>query len=73
MSGITLAIAEAKLTEWLAADTAVASGQSVQVAGKTLTRANSKEIRDNIKYWNEWVVSLSGDASRSILVTPVIY
>lgn len=52
MAGITLAQAEAKLAEWLAADTAVASGQAYTIGGRSLTRANAKEIRENIDYWN---------------------
>ena len=37
MAGITLAQAEAKLAEWLAADTAVAAGQSYTIGGRSLT------------------------------------
>ena len=59
MAGITLANAEAKLAEWLAADTAVSSGQSYSIGGRSLSRTNSKEIRENIAYWNEWCVKLS--------------
>jgi len=58
MAGITLAQAEAKLAEWLAADTAVAAGQSYTIGGRSLSRANAREIRENITYWNDMVQSL---------------
>lgn len=52
MAGITLAQAEAKLAEWLAADTAVASGQSYSIGGRSLSRANAAEIAANIDRWD---------------------
>lgn len=75
MAGITLAIAEQKLAEWLAADTAVSSGQSYTINGRSLTRTNSAEIRNNIDYWDAKVQKLTAAAtSRGIRVrgvTPV--
>jgi Flp pilus assembly protein TadG len=59
MAGITLAQAEAQLTAWLDASTAVATGQAYSIAGRSLTRANAAEIRENIKFWNAEVKSLS--------------
>ena len=59
MAGITLAQAEAKLSSWMAADDAVASGQSYSIGGRSLTRANAGEIRDNIDYWERKVIRLS--------------
>ena len=59
MAGITLAQAEAQLALWLAADAAVASGQSYAMGEKSLTLANAGEIRKNIDYWASWVNSLS--------------
>jgi hypothetical protein len=59
MAGITLAQAEAKLTEWMAADTAVASSQSYTINGRSLSRTNAKEIRENIDYWEAKVKKLS--------------
>ena len=48
MPGITLTQASAKLTTWLAADDAVASGKSYTIGDRSLTRANEAEIRKNI-------------------------
>lgn len=59
MAGVTLAQAEQHLTDWLSADSAVATGQSYTIGGRTLTRANAREIRDNITYWNQMVLKLS--------------
>ncbi len=60
MAGITLAQAEAKLTEWMNADTAVATSQEYTTAsGRRLTRADAKEIRDNIEFWDAKVKSLT--------------
>jgi len=55
---ITLAQAEAKLAAWMAADDAVASGQSYSIGGRSLTRANAAEIRNNIDYWNRMCTRL---------------
>ena len=59
MAGITLANAEAKLAEWLEADSKVASSQYYMIDGKQLTRANAAEIRQNIEFWDRQVKRLS--------------
>lgn len=59
MAGITLAQAEAQLASYLAAETAVLSGQSYEIAGRRLNRANLAEIQAGIKIWNERVQALS--------------
>lgn len=71
MAGITLAQAESKLAEWMAADTAVASGQSYSIAGRSLTRANADEISKNIDKWDARVKSLSRGGIRVRGATPV--
>lgn len=58
MAGIALTTAEAKLTEYLDAETAVLSGQSYSIGGRSLTRANLREIREGILYWNSMVQRL---------------
>lgn len=52
MAGITQAQADEQLILWLAADAAVASGQSYTIGGRSFTRANSAEIRQNIEFWD---------------------
>lgn len=59
MAGITLAQAEAQLTTWLAASTAVASGQAYTMGERSLTRANASEIRKAIEFWDGKVQELS--------------
>lgn len=69
---ITLDQAETKLTEYTAAETAVLGSQSYTIEGRTLTRADLKEIRDGITYWNDWSVRLSTNGGRRVRsMTPV--
>jgi len=71
MAGITLAQAEEQLTAWLDASKAVANGQSYTIAGRSLTRADAKEIRENIKFWDAQVKRLSRKGIRIRGATPV--
>ena len=48
MAGITLAQAEAKLTLWMAAMDKIAVGQSYNIAGRALTRANLDEVQRQV-------------------------
>ena len=59
MAGITLTQAQTQLALWMAADTAVATGQAYSIGGKSLTRADAKEIRNNIVFWDAQVKRLS--------------
>jgi hypothetical protein len=63
MSGITLATAQAHLDTWLAAETKVAGGQSVAMDGRAITRANLREIREQIDYWSSHVQRLTRGGS----------
>jgi hypothetical protein len=67
MAGITQAQAEAQLALWLAADTAVASGQSYSIAGRSLTRSDAKTIRDNITFWDTKVQQLSSGRTGPVI------
>ena len=73
MAGITLAIADAKLQEYLDAETAVLASQEYQIAGRSQKRALLSDIRAGITEWNDRVLTLSQRASgrgRSITVAP---
>jgi hypothetical protein len=70
LAGITLVQAQAQLTAWLAASTAVASGQAYSIAGRSLTRANSREIRENIEYWDGKVQTLTRGGRAVKGITP---
>lgn len=59
MAGITLAQAEAQLAAYLDAETKVLGGQSYEINGRKLTRANLDEIQRGIDAWNARVSTLS--------------
>ena len=42
-----------KLNTWLAAEEAVATGQSYQIGSRMLTRADLKQIRNEMEDWAE--------------------
>jgi hypothetical protein len=74
MAGITLAQAQAQLDAYLAAETAVLSGQRYEIAGRMLQRANLAEIQQGITLWNQRVRDLSvatAGRSRSIVPRPI--
>ena len=63
MAGITLTDAQAQLALWLAASSAVASGQSYSIKDRSLSRVDAGEIRSQIDYWQNWVNRLTRSAS----------
>ena len=40
-----------KLETWLAAEESIATGQSYQIGTRTLTRADLKQVREEMEYW----------------------
>lgn len=40
-----------KLNTWLEAEEAVTTGQSYQIGNRMLTRADLKQIREQMEYW----------------------
>ena len=63
MAGITLAQAQTQLEAYLAAETAVLTGQSYELAGRRLNRANLAEIQQGIALWDGKVKQLSSRAT----------
>ena len=55
---LTLQQAQTSLDAWIAADLAVAKGQSYSMNGRSLTLANTREIREQIQYWERRVATL---------------
>ena len=51
MAVFTKELCNKKLNTWLAAEEAVATGQSYQIGNRMLTRADLKQIREQIEYW----------------------
>lgn len=71
MAGLTLEQAQTQLDAYLAAETAVLTGQSYEIAGRKLTRANLDIIQKGIETWNTRVIHLSAKAgNRSRAITP---
>lgn len=74
MAGITLEQAQAQLNAYLAAETAVLSGQQYQIGERMLRRADLEMIQRGIELWNGRVRELSLQVSgrrRSIVPRPV--
>lgn len=63
MAAISLSQAQTQLTAYLAAETAVLTGQSYEIAGRRLQRANLIEIQAGIKLWSDRVTGLTNAAS----------
>lgn len=63
MAGITLAQAEAQLAVWIAASTAVTSGQSYTIGTRSLDRVDAAEIREQIQFWDAKVKELARGSS----------
>ena len=57
--GITLETAKNHLDAWLEAELTIVTGQSYRIGTRSLTRADLKEVREQIKYWNGQVNQLS--------------
>jgi len=60
---ITSTQAQTALDAWIAADLAVAKGQSYSMNGRSLTLANAKEIREQIQCWERRVMAFSNNSS----------
>lgn len=64
-----------KLKTWLAAEEAVATGQSYQIGTRMLTRADLKQIREQMEYWGRRLKEaeaeeVCGSRNRTFRVTP---
>lgn len=64
MSAITLQQAQTQLERYLAAEAAVLLGQSYEINGRKLSRANLKDIQTGIDTWSTRVTQLSNRAAR---------
>lgn len=64
MGGITIEIAREHLNTWLDAEAALATSQSYTIGTMSLTRADLKNVREQIKYWNDMVTKLERPGGR---------
>lgn len=62
--GITKEQAQQHLEMWLNAEAEIATSQSYTIGTRTLTRANLKEVRDQIKFWQNKVAELERTESQ---------
>lgn len=53
MAVFTIELCRKKLQTWIAAEEAVATGQSYQIGTRALTRADLKQIREEMEYWGK--------------------
>lgn len=69
---MTKAQAQEHLDAWLAADKALATGQSYSIGNRTLSRENAQEVRNQIQYWEGRVRELATVAAggRPGVLTP---
>ena len=44
-------LCQRKLNTWLEAEESIATGQSYQIGNRMLTRADLKEVREEMEYW----------------------
>lgn len=74
MNGISLQQAQTQLGLWLKANEAVCQGQSYTIASesssRTLTRVNSKEILQQVEFWDGQIKRLSrvGNRIRRVVI-----
>ena len=74
MAGYTLAQAQAQLDAYLAAETAILSGQQYEIAGRMLRRADLATVQKGIELWNQRVQDLTlrqSSRTRSIVARPI--
>lgn len=63
MAGITLAQAEARLADYLAAEEAVLARQSYTIGDRTYTRADLAKIQEGIKLWDDRAKNLAATSA----------
>jgi len=70
---LTLDEAQALRAAWLAAELAVASGQSYEIGGRSLTRADARYIGERFAYYDRVVTALQAGRApgpRAVRVMP---
>jgi hypothetical protein len=65
MAGITLEIAEAKLTFWLNVEEQLGMNAEVTIGDKTFKRHQLKDVSDQVAIWESRVARLSSSSSGS--------
>lgn len=60
---ITLTQAQTALQNWIDADVAASSNQQYTIGGRSITRVDALEIRNNINYWSGIIGKLERQAN----------
>jgi hypothetical protein len=70
MAGISLSLAQTQLEAYLAAETAVLSGQEYVIGSRRLKRADLAAVQAGITLWNQRVQDLTARQRRGRYVVP---
>ncbi len=70
MAGISLATAQTQLDAYLAAETAILSGQEYTIGIRRYKRADLEAVQAGITLWNQRVQDLSARQRRGRSITP---
>lgn len=70
MAGISLATAQTQLDAYLAAETAILSGQEYTIGTRRMKRADLADVQAGITLWNRRVQDLSARQWRGRSITP---
>lgn len=63
--GISLEKANEHLDAWLNAELSISTGQSYKIGSRELKRADLKEVRESIKFWQGKVQMLENSKRKS--------
>jgi hypothetical protein len=70
MAGISLSLAQTQLDAYLAAETAILSGQEYVIGTRRLKRADLAAVQAGITLWNQRVQDLTARQRRGRYVVP---
>ena len=72
MAVFTKEICQKKLNTWLAAEEAIATGQSYQIGSRMLTRADLKQVREEMEYWAGKLAEAEAEESTADETAPIV-
>lgn len=57
-------LCQKKLNTWIAAEESIATGQSYQIGSRMLTRADLKEVREEMEYWAQKLAEVEAEEKK---------
>ncbi|MBU8901145.1 MAG: hypothetical protein KOO69_00250 [Victivallales bacterium] len=69
MSGWTVEKAQAGFDRWLAADIAVAAGQSYSIGIRSFTRADAEEIAERLDFYDKKLKELAAGTTGGLIIS----